>query len=64
VLATLLGTSCVLALVQRKYGVMMALQNGQVRAVPLEQVAGRKKLVPANHPLVQSAKMVGTCFGD
>jgi 6-phosphofructokinase len=64
VLATWMGTQCVTALAQKKYGVMMALQNGQILAVPLEQVAGKKKLVPPDHPLVQSARMVGTSLGD
>ena len=36
----------------------------EVVPVPLEQVAGKKKLVPIDHPLVESARLVGTCFGD
>ncbi len=30
----------------------------------LEEVAGKKKLVEADNPLVKSARLVGTCFGD
>jgi len=30
---------------------------------PLEKVAGNKKLVPPDHPWVQSALHVGTCLG-
>jgi ATP-dependent phosphofructokinase / diphosphate-dependent phosphofructokinase len=64
VLATWLGTRCAEVLSKGKYGVMLALQNDEVRPVPLEQVAGKKKLVPPNHPLVESARRVGTTFGD
>jgi 6-phosphofructokinase 1 len=32
--------------------------------VPLEEVAGTKKLVPVDHPWVQSARRVGVCLGD
>jgi 6-phosphofructokinase 1 len=64
VLATWLGTSCVDVLRRERYGVMLGLSGSQIRPVPLEQVAGSKKLVPRNHPLVQSARAVGTSFGD
>jgi DNA-binding GntR family transcriptional regulator len=33
-------------------------------AVPLEQVAGKLKLVPEDHPWVECARRVGTCLGD
>ena len=32
--------------------------------VPLEEVAGRKKLVPLDHPWLAAARLVDTCFGD
>jgi 6-phosphofructokinase 1 len=64
VLATWLGTCCARMLKEKTYGVMLALQGDQVKPVPLEQVAGQKKLVPPNHPLVQAARLVGTSFGD
>ncbi len=64
VLATWLGTACAQAIQQRQYGVMLALQNGSIRRVPLERIAGQKKLVPPNHPLVTAARLVGTEFGD
>ena len=64
VLATRLGTRCAQALNERLYGVLLAMQSGEVRPVPLEEVAGKKKLVPPDHPLVESARRVGTSFGD
>jgi ATP-dependent phosphofructokinase / diphosphate-dependent phosphofructokinase len=64
VLATWLGTRCVDSLREERYGVMLALRNNEVRPVPLKDVAGRKKLVPLDHPLIKAARLVGTTFGD
>ena len=32
--------------------------------VPLEEVAGNRKLVPLDHPWIESARRVGTNLGD
>jgi ATP-dependent phosphofructokinase / diphosphate-dependent phosphofructokinase len=63
-LATRLGTSCAELLSRDVYGVMVAARGEGVECVPLEEVAGQKKLVPPDHPWVQSARLVGTSFGD
>jgi 6-phosphofructokinase 1 len=63
-LATRLGTSCAELLNDRVYGVMVAARGDGVEPVPLEKVAGKKNLVPPDHPWVHSAKLVGTCLGD
>jgi 6-phosphofructokinase 1 len=63
-LATWLGTHCVRILADEQYGVMLAVQGQQITPVPLEEVAGEKKYVPSDHPLLDSARVVGTCFGD
>ncbi|MCU0771004.1 MAG: ATP-dependent 6-phosphofructokinase [Verrucomicrobia bacterium] len=63
-LCTRLGTACVDALLQRRFGTMMAVRGMDIIPVPIDEVAGRKKLVPSDHEWVQSAKAVGTCFGD
>ncbi len=64
VLATRLGTACADLLNESNFGVMVAVRGDAIEAVPLEQVAGRKKLVPRDHDWVKSAKLVGTCLGD
>lgn len=64
VLATRLGTACAELLHAGQYGVMVAARGDGTVAVPLEEVAGQKKLVPRDHPLVHSARLVGTCLGD
>jgi 6-phosphofructokinase len=64
VLATRLGTSCAQLLKDKVYGVMVASRGRSVTAVPLEEVAGKKNLVPPDHPWVTTARLVGTCLGD
>ena len=64
VLATRLGTKCAECLEKEKYGVMMAVRNDKVVTVPLEEVVKQKKLVPTDHPLIESVRLVGTSFGD
>ena len=56
VLATLLGTTCAQYLADGGSGDMMSVKGTEVVPVPLEDVAGKKKLV-------KSARLVGTCFG-
>lgn len=63
-LATRLGSACVKLIEQDHYGVMMAARGEEAVPVPLEDVAGKKKLVPLDHPWIESARHVGTCFGD
>lgn len=64
VLATNLGTACVKLVDQGQFGMMLALRDGDVVAVPLEKVVGHQKQVPLNHPWITSARQVGTNLGD
>jgi 6-phosphofructokinase 1 len=63
-LATKLGSACADLINDEVYGVMVASRGEGTEAVPLEEVAGNKKLVPVDHPWVLSAKRVGTNLGD
>ena len=63
-LATQLGTACTQLIDQKQYGVMVGLHGNETVAVPLEQVVGKRKVVPADHPWIESARLVGTCLGD
>jgi len=63
-LATRLGTLCAELIAEGRYGVMVAVHGADCVPVPLEEVAGKKKLVPLNHSWIQSARLVGTSFGD
>jgi 6-phosphofructokinase 1 len=63
-LATRLGTACADYIKNEQFGVMVAARGDGTEAVPLDQVAGKTKLVPLNHPWIDSARDVGTCLGD
>ncbi len=64
ILATRLGTKAAELIAQREFGTMVALRGNELVAVPLAEVAGKLKTVPVDHPLVEEARMLGTCFGD
>ena len=64
ILATRFGTYAAEMLAEGKYNHMVCLQRADVTSVPLEMVAGKIKLVPPDHPLIRSARRVGTNFGD
>jgi len=63
-LATRLGTACADLINQGHYGVMVAAKGDGTRAVKLEDVAGKVKTVPPDHPWIESARRVGTNLGD
>jgi len=64
ILATRLGSACVALIKERRFGVMVASRGDGTTAVPIGDVAGSLKLVPADHAWVQTARRVGTCLGD
>jgi ATP-dependent phosphofructokinase / diphosphate-dependent phosphofructokinase len=63
-LATRLGTHAGQLLADGVYDVMVALQGEHTVPVPLTEVAGKKKRVPAGHPWLETARLVDTCLGD
>lgn len=64
VIATQFGTVAAELLYKGEYGKMVAKVKEEIVAVPLEEVAGKLKLVPKEHITIKNARMVGTCFGD
>jgi len=63
-LSTRLGTACAELIERGHYGVMVGVRGDGTEAVPLEKVAGKRKIVPHNHPWIQSARHVGANLGD
>jgi 6-phosphofructokinase 1 len=43
---------------------MVALQADACLSVPLAEVAGRIRVVPLDHPLLQAVRGLGVCVGD
>ena len=64
VLATRLGSACVTYIEEGLSGVMVAVRGEGTEAVPLDQVVGKRHVIPAGHALIESARRVGTCLGD
>ncbi len=63
-LATRLGTACVKLIEAGTYGVMVAARGDGTEPVSLECVVGKRKVVPPDHPWIESARCVGTSLGD
>jgi ATP-dependent phosphofructokinase / diphosphate-dependent phosphofructokinase len=64
IIATQFGTVAAELLYNGEYGKMIARDKDNIVAKPLEEIAGKLKLVPRDYILVKNARMVGTCFGD
>jgi phosphofructokinase-like protein len=64
VLATRFGVHAAEMLADGVYNRMVALRGAEITSVPIEEVAGKTKLVPLDHPLIRAARRVGTNFGD
>jgi len=63
-LATRLGSAAADLVRAGHFGVMVAARADGTEPVPLEEVAGHRKLVPPDHGWVAAARHVGTCLGD
>ncbi len=63
-LATRLGAAAADVVRDGTFGVMVAARGDGTALVPLEEVAGRRKVVPSDHPWLAAARHVGTCLGD
>ncbi len=63
-LATRLGTACADYIAAGIHGVMVAARGEGTEAVPLEEVAGKTKQVPADHPWLTTARQLGIALGD
>lgn len=62
-ICSLLGTAAAEALAKGNYNNMIAMKGDTCITVPLEEVAGKKKTVPKDHPWLDTARRVGTCVG-
>ncbi len=63
-LATRVGTAAAETLADGKYGVLIGVRGERCERVPLEDVAGKRRVVPLDHELVTSARQIGMCLGD
>lgn len=64
VISSRLGAEAAKLIYKDKYGYMVGFDNGEIKPVPLEEVAGKLKTVSANDSIVKEAKILGISFGD
>lgn len=64
ILATKYGAYATELIAQGDFGKMVSLKNNEITAIPLSEVAGKLKIVTPEDTLVQTARILGTCFGD
>ena len=62
-LATRFGVAAADQAAKADYGKMVALQNSHMTTVPIEDVAGKLRLVQPDDPLVKAAQSIGVCLG-
>ena len=63
-LATRVGAAAADLVQAGTFGVMVAARGDLTEPVPLTEVAGKRHVVPADHPWIAAARHVGTCLGD
>ena len=64
VFASRLGSEAGRMILNGEYGFMVGYKHREIVKVPLEEVAGKLKMVDPNASIVKAAKMLGISFGD
>ena len=62
VLATQFGHHAAELINRKRYNRLVVMQKSQIDSVPLEEVAGKQRTVPLDHPLIRSLKSIGVEF--
>ena len=64
VLAMQYGYAAIELIAAGRYNEVVVAQDGKIPSVPLTAVADRQRTVPLDHPLLDTARSVGTCLGE
>lgn len=64
VISTRLGAAAARLILDKEYGYMVGMQNGDIVKVPLSEVAGKIKMVNPESQMIQEARLTGISFGD
>ncbi len=64
VFASRLGAEAGKLILKGEYGFMVGYRNREVVKVPLDEVAGKLKMVSPDASIIEEAKMLGISFGD
>lgn len=64
VISSRLGAAAGEFISKGEFGIMVGIKNNKIVPVPLEEVAGKLKMVDPEDPIIKEAKSLGICFGD
>lgn len=64
VLASRVGAAAAQLILNKDYGYMIGIKDGETQKIPLEEVAGKLKYVDPDCKMIQEAKLMGISFGD
>lgn len=64
VISSRLGAAAGRLIADKKYGYMVAFKGNEIIPVPLEEVAGKLKMIDPKASIIKEAKDLGICFGD
>ena len=64
VLATRVGAYAAELILNKEYGYMVGIVDGDTKKVPLSEVAGKLKYVDPKSEIIRQAKITGISFGD
>ena len=64
VFASRLGSEAGELILKGEYGFMVGYKNREIVKVPLEDVAGKLKMIDPEASIIKEAKLLGICFGD
>ncbi len=64
VLATEFGNKAIELLAEGERSRLVVMKNGAVTHIPIEEAAGKQRLIPPDDPILRAARKIGTCFGD
>lgn len=64
VLSTRFGAAAADLILNEQYGYMVGIVNKEIIKVPLEEVAGKLKMVSPDSSIVKETKLIGISFGD
>ncbi len=64
VISSRLGAAAARLIIEEKYGYMVGFRDGEIVPVPLEDVAGKLKMVNPDSTIIREAKGLGISFGD
>ena len=63
ILASRLGVEGAELILKKQFGYMVAIQDGKIKKCPLQDVAGRKKIINTEDEILRQAEMLGICLG-